>query len=73
MGKLVDVAQEEYDILRQFTEAIDQVVSDVPDKDFLPRFADKVKDDLNIMLALHYDKNNLKRKYYSVREKLKEI
>jgi hypothetical protein len=72
MSKLLKVTEDEYQIIRQFYDAVATVVENTPNRNYLPRFAEEIRKDLDNIITLHYDKNNLKRKYYSTKEKLKE-
>ncbi len=68
MSLLTESTKREYEILREFMEALDTVKS----KEKVPyeqRFIEEVRGDLINILRLHFDKNNLKQKYYYLREK----
>jgi len=73
MGKLLKVTEDEYQIIRQFYDAVATVVENVPNRNYLPRFAEEIRKDLDNIITLHHDKNDLKRKYYSTKEKLREM
>jgi hypothetical protein len=72
MSKLLKVTEDEYQIIRQFYDAVATVVENTPNRDYLPLFAEEIRKDLDNIITLYHDKNNLKRKYYAAREKLKK-
>jgi len=67
MSKLIETANDEYLIIQQFYKLIEMV--EVPDRNYLPRFTNEIKEDLKTILKLHYDNNSLKRKYYQLKDK----
>ena len=65
MSKLMESAEREYEMLRVIQESITSSV--IPRDSIEENFIDNVIRRLNIVLELEFDKNNLKRKYYSCR------
>jgi len=70
MGKVLDLANKEYDILQEVRQAIDGIDRE---ERFEKRYLDELKEDLQKIISLHYQKNDLKRKYYRLRQSNREL
>ncbi len=67
MSALTKHADDQYKIIQAFRTALKDVNINTNDVTLL-EFAHEINSDLQRILALHYDKNALLKKYYSVRE-----
>jgi len=65
---LIESTKREYEILREFSQAVASVKSKNKIK-YEHRFIDEIKNSLMNTLIPHFDKNNLKQKYYYLRRK----
>jgi len=67
MSRLVEITNDEYKLIRKLTAVIKSVEAE--DRDYLPRFLEDVQKELLEVLSKRIDYNNVKRKYYILREK----
>ena len=66
MSKLIEHADAEYQIIREYLDAIEEAHKYQP-KGPLRTFSEEIRNDLKRNLELHMDKNSLKKKYYRQR------